>query len=206
MGQQDKPATLSTMKTLAHAIDSGHWKWLHEKSRSDKPAPKHNNKSQQKSKKKPETFSSNPTKQNPPAPTSSNNNKLAKPSASGTSISNKLGEDGKLLAEEHQRHFDNNLCLYCGCTGHKTADCKKAATSTSKAKAHAAAVKEKEKKEPKNRLSSPPASAQPEDCVIPSCATMEVVCLNASTLSDPNPLHVLLTSTSISDSILLLLH
>ena len=90
MGQQGKPATLSTMKTLAHAIDSHHLERLHKKSHSNKPAPKHDNKSQQKSEKKPEISSSNPTKQNPPASTSSNNNKPAKPSTSGTSISVKM--------------------------------------------------------------------------------------------------------------------
>ena len=191
------------MKTLVHAIDSHHWERLHKKSCSDKLAPKQDNKSQQKSERKPETSSSNSTKQNPPTSTSSNNNKLAKLSTSRTSISDKLGKDSKISAEEHQRCFDNNLCLYCGGTGHKTTDCKKAATSTSKAKACAAAVKEKEKEElPKKRLSSPLASTQPEDCIISSYATMEAVCLNASTLSDPNSLCVQLTPTSVPDSII----
>src|SRR5271163_209771 len=35
MGQQGKPSTLTEMKTLAHSIDSRHWEWLREKSRSD---------------------------------------------------------------------------------------------------------------------------------------------------------------------------
>ena len=130
MGQQGKPANLPDIKTLAHAIDSCHLEWLCKKSRSDKQAPKQDNKSQQKSEKKLKTSSSNSTKQNPSASTSSNNHKLAKLSTSSTSISDKLGKDGKLSAEEHQRHFDNNLCLYCGGTGHKIADCKKAAAST----------------------------------------------------------------------------
>ena len=148
MGQQGKPANLPKMKTPGHAIDSCHWEWLCKKSHSDKSAPKQDNMSQQKSGKKPKTSFSNSTKWNPPTSTSSNNNKLAKLSASSTSISDKLGKDGKLSAEEHQRHFDNNLCLYCGGTGYKTADCRKAAASTSKANAHVAAVKEKEKEEP----------------------------------------------------------
>ena len=62
MGQQGKPATLPAMKTLVHAIGSHHWEWLHKKSHSNKPAPKQDNKSQQ----KPETSSSNSTRQNPP--------------------------------------------------------------------------------------------------------------------------------------------
>ena len=100
MGQQGKPANLPKIKTLAHAIDSHHWERLHEKSHSNKPAPNKDNKSQQKSEKKPETSSSNSTKWNPSASTSSNNNKLAKPSASSTSIFDKLGKDGKLSTEE----------------------------------------------------------------------------------------------------------
>ena len=103
MGQQGKPANLPEMKTLVHAIDSHHWEQLHKKSCSDKPAANKDNKSQQKSEKKPKTSSSNSTKQNPSTSTSSNNNKLAKPSASSTSISNKLGKDGKLSTEECQR-------------------------------------------------------------------------------------------------------
>ena len=31
MGQQGKPANLPEIKTLAHAIYSHHWEWLHEK-------------------------------------------------------------------------------------------------------------------------------------------------------------------------------
>ena len=96
MGQKGKPANLPKMKTLVHAIDSCH---CHRKSRSDKLAPNKDNKSQQKSEKKPKTTSSNSTKWNPSTSTSSNNNKLAKPSASLTSIFNKLGKDGKLSAE-----------------------------------------------------------------------------------------------------------
>ena len=87
--------------------------------------------------------------ENPPASTSSDNNKLTKLSTSGTSISNKLGKDSELSAEEHQKCFNNDLRLYCGGTGHRTTDCKEAAASTSKAKACTAAVKEKEKEEPK---------------------------------------------------------
>ena len=86
MGQQGKPANLPDMKTLAHAINSHHWEQLCKKSCSNKSAPKQDNKSQQKSEKKHETSSSNSTKQNPSTSTSSNNNKLAKLSASSTSI------------------------------------------------------------------------------------------------------------------------
>jgi len=50
--------------------------------------------------------------------------------------SSKLGKDGKLTSQEHQRRLDNNLCLFCGTSGHVTKDCSK--PSSAAAKAHAA--------------------------------------------------------------------
>src|ERR1700730_5907485 len=38
-------------------------------------------------------------------------------------LEGKLGADGKLTPEECQRHFDNNLCLFCGAVGHKANEC-----------------------------------------------------------------------------------
>ena len=52
---------------------------------------------------------------------------------------------------------------------------------------------------------SPPTSIQHEDCIIPSCATIEAVHLDTSTLSDPNSLCVQLTFTSVSNSIITVL-
>src|SRR5271155_4463037 len=149
MGQQGKPSTLTEMKTLAHSINSCHWEWLREKSRSDNKTSKSNGKStstlkpNQKSDHDPPPSASD----NKPSNTSNTANKPAKPSTSATSISDQLGQDGKLTADERQRHFDNNLCLYCGGTGHKTAECKKAAAS--KAKARAAQVQTKDKDDSK---------------------------------------------------------
>jgi len=31
---------------------------------------------------------------------------------------------GKLMPEQRQYRFDNNLCMYCGKQGHKAIDCK----------------------------------------------------------------------------------
>ena len=108
------------MKQLAHSIDSCHWERLREKSRagrnksdhSDKPNNK--NKSDDKGKTLAPNNSSNQSRGN------NNHNKSNKPAKASTSssrsasIADKLGKDGKLAKEEHQRRFENNLCLYCG--------------------------------------------------------------------------------------------
>ena len=119
------------------------------------------------------------------------------------SITDKLGKDGKLTLQERQCCFDNNLCMFCGSPGHSAKYCLKSSSSASKSKAQAIQAKGKEAKESsdsKKRLSSPQPSTQPEDCVDPSCAFSKVVQLNVSALSDPNSLHVSLTSLLISNS------
>jgi len=158
IGQQGKPAELTELKTLAHAIDARHWERLREKSRNDSKIPSksdnktNSNSSSNKSDNKSNNGSSS-SKNKSNGTTNNNNNgnnnKSAKPSTSATSaasanpIADKLGKDGKLSAEERQRRFDNDLCLYCGIAGHKTKDCKKAAAS--KTKGRAAQVQDKDK-------------------------------------------------------------
>src|SRR5277367_1600221 len=162
IGQQGKPADLAELKSVAHAIDARHWERLCEKTRNDSKTPQksdnktnsNGNKSDNKSN---NGSSSSKNKSNGSTSNNNNgnNNKSAKPSTSGTSgtsansansanpISDKLGKDGKLSADERQRRFDNELCLYCGIAGHKTKDCKKAAAS--KTKGRAAQVQDKDK-------------------------------------------------------------
>lgn len=163
MGQQGKPATLEAMKSLAHAIDSRHWERHREKSRSgksksdshDKSDHKHshnhshghNHSHSHKSDDKNKGSNSGSNKSSSGNTSNSNNNKSAKPSSSSgnsASLSDKLGKDGKLTAQERQRRFDNNLCLFCGGTGHTAKNCPKSTSSAAKAKARAAQVKEKE--------------------------------------------------------------
>ena len=152
MGQQGKPATLEQMKQLAHSIDSRHWERLREKSRAGRNKPDHSDKPDNKN--KPDDKGKTPASNNNNQSRNNNNNKPNKPakastsSGSSTSIADKLGKDGKLAKEERQRRFDNNLCLYCGGTGHTAANCNKSNASSSKAKARAAQAKEEKKDTP----------------------------------------------------------
>ena len=147
MGQQGKPPTLEAMKELAHSIDSRHWERLREKSRAGRNKPNGTGKSDGKNNKS-DDKNKNPTSGNNNSNNNKNNNKNkpgkpASTSGNSASISDKLGKDGKLTLQEHQRRFDNNLCMFCGGVGHTAKDCNKA-SSAAKAKACAAQVKDKE--------------------------------------------------------------
>src|SRR6266481_3394175 len=56
----------------------------------------------------------------------------------GPNLTGKLGKDGKLTPAERQHHMENNLCLFCGKTGHLAKDCSKV-LSAGKARATATA-------------------------------------------------------------------
>jgi hypothetical protein len=47
-------------------------------------------------------------------------------------LSSKLGKDGQLTTEEHQRRMDMRLCLFCGRLGHTARDCSKSASCAAK--------------------------------------------------------------------------
>ena len=61
--------------------------------------------------------------------TNSSNSNQKKPNSD---LSSKLGKDGKLTQQECQRHFDQNLCLFCSKGGHVAKDCSKATSSAAK--------------------------------------------------------------------------
>ena len=149
MGQQGKPSTLEDMKSLAHSIDARHWERLREKSRAGKNKSE-DKKPDDKNKDKNSDNSGNSTK-NKKGNKNSNDKSGKSPSTSGasSSIADKLGKDGKLTPQERQRRYDNNLCMFCGGTGHTANQCPKSTSSASKAKARAAQAKEKETPEPK---------------------------------------------------------
>ena len=49
-----------------------------------------------------------------------------------SNLSSKLRKDSKLTQQEHQCHFNQNLCLFCGKGGHAVKDCSKVMSSTAK--------------------------------------------------------------------------
>jgi len=168
MGQQAKPTTLDNTRKLAHSIDSRYWERLREKNRSDKTNTKSDNRSDNKSDKNNSQASSSrhysdksPSTSKPHSNSNSNSNSYSNNHKSGKSSSNSGSSDkpaysdklknGKLTPQERQRRMDNELCLYCGETGHKAGNCNKQSSSSSKAKARAAKVEEKETSTPSKK-------------------------------------------------------
>ena len=55
-----------------------------------------------------------------PSPTSKK-----QPNIPQVDLSSKLASNGKLISDEHKKHLENNLCLYCGTEDHKLDSCSK---------------------------------------------------------------------------------
>jgi hypothetical protein len=162
---QAKPATLALLRASAQQIDARYWERNREKSRAghsqrpDKPKAPSNSTSNstpkpafssngsssaQNSSKKPGSTSSNSGNRKPTS-TSSGSSSTPKPSP----LADKLGKDGRLTQEERQRRIDNDLCLFCGKSGHKASDCPKSTLSASKARAAKTSSSVSKETEPK---------------------------------------------------------
>jgi len=136
-----KPLTLHGLRALCQEIDARYWERKDEISRTTKSQPtssptkpsnsrgNSSNSGQEKSRTGNSSSSAN----------SGSSKATSNQSTSGSrpDLTNKLGKDGKLTADERKRRLDNNLCMFCGGTGHFTDNCPK---KTKKAKARAAAI------------------------------------------------------------------
>jgi polyhydroxyalkanoate synthesis regulator phasin len=147
-----KPDTLRELRILAQSIDSRYWE-REEETKRERPS--------QSSEKKPEkspnqaSSSSNSNNSNkhgkkphPPRDSASSSQNTEKKTSD---LGDKLGKDGKLTTAERARRFANNLCLFCGGTGHTAKECPKSSSSSSKAKLRAA------KSKPDSKTDSNPA-------------------------------------------------
>jgi len=137
-----KPLTLNGLRALCQEIDVRYWERKDEISHTTKSQPtssttkssnsggNSSNSGQEKSK------TGNPSSS---ANSSGSSKATSNQSSSGSrlDLTNKLGKDGKLTADERKRRLENNLCMFCGGTGHFADNCPK---KTKKAKARAVAI------------------------------------------------------------------
>ena len=126
-----KPATLVDLRNLAQNIDHRYWERKSEVSRETKPAATNPHKPSTSSSSSSSSWRSN---------TKSGSSSASTPKASSSTskkpdISHLLSE-GKLTDSERQRRIKENLCMYCGASGHMAKDCRKRnAATTPKARA-----------------------------------------------------------------------
>ena len=139
-----KPANLQELRLAAQLIDIRYWERRTEKSRdqpnafkqekSDKSERTSDNKSNDNRShhdKKPNNANSGFKKNNSNSGSGNTNSGSQKKSSD---LSEKLGKDGKLTPQERQRRFDNNLCMFCGRSGHVAKECPKSTSSSAKAR------------------------------------------------------------------------
>ena len=124
-------------------IDHCYWKRDHERHharQAEKEALESHSRKQEKASISGSVTASQ-SKANPSPAVSSAKNTSSKPSLSPApkkqlntprvDLSSKLASNGKLTSDEHKKHLENNLCLYCGAGDHKLDSCPKKQTTVS---------------------------------------------------------------------------
>ena len=143
-----KPNTLAALRLKAQDADNIYWMQEDETRLESKNSGNIRNPSKKDSNKNSNSHSSSK-----PSPNSNNNNNSSSTSSKTppkgaskdkpkSSISDKLGKNGKLTGDERERRMKEGLCLYCGEKGHVAHDCPKSAA----AKARSAKVSAPESK------------------------------------------------------------
>ena len=110
MVHHDRPVTLLDLHKLVQAINYCYWERKAEITHEANPTSKVDPKGDPKIARNPEAAPKGKALENP---------------KSSPDLTRKLGKDGKLTPQEHQRCMDNSLCLFCGKTGHIAKECPK---------------------------------------------------------------------------------
>src|SRR5882724_2486857 len=140
MVHHEKLNTLVGLRKLVQAIDARYWERKGELSHETRASRFSGNKSEHKSDSNKSDNKSGKGSSN----SKQNNNNAGSTQGKGSSseqkksptpdLSSKLGKDRKLTPQEHQRHLDNKLFLFCGTAGHVAKDCPKSSSASAKAR------------------------------------------------------------------------
>ena len=149
--EQGKPTSFQDIYALAMTIDHRYWERdceHHHARQVEKEALESHSRKQGKASTSSSVMTSQ-SKTNPSPAASSTKNPSSKPSLSPApkkqpntpwmDLSSKLASNGKLTSNEHKKHLENNLCLYCGAGDHKLDSCPKKQTMVSP-KGHSASA------------------------------------------------------------------
>jgi len=141
--EQEKPISFQNMYALVMAINHCYWKRdckHHHARQAEKEALESHSWKQGKAFTSGSvTVSQSKTNLSPVASSAKNSSSKLSPSSAPkkqpntlrVDLSSKLASNGKLTSDEHKKHLENNLCLYCGAGDHKLDSCPKKQTTVS---------------------------------------------------------------------------
>jgi Zinc knuckle len=127
-----KPNTLDKLRTLAQTINARYWECRSEVARETSGG-----KTQEQQNDKGKSPATTTQEQKTPSsgtsgPSGSSSTTTSTPKST-SDLSSKLGKNGTLTPQERQHRFNQNLCLFCGKTGHVAKDCPKSTAAKARA-------------------------------------------------------------------------
>ena len=129
-----KPPTLNGLCAVAQEINARYWERKEEVARQNKTSTSTSTNTNATSKSSGKSEKSKLSSGNSAQPSSSLN-LASKKSGKIPELLDKLGKDGKLTSEERKHRFEQNLCMFCGGSGHKAKECPKSGSQAAKARA-----------------------------------------------------------------------
>ena len=128
-----KPRTLDGLRAVAQEINAQYWERKEEVTRQNKTSTSTSTNTNTTSKSSGKSEKSKSSSGNSAQP-SSLSNPVPKKLGKTPELSDKLGKDGKLTSEERKCRFEQNLCMFCGGSGHKAKECPKSGSRAAKAR------------------------------------------------------------------------
>ena len=125
--------TLDGLHTVTQEINAQYWEHKEEVARQNKTSTSTSTNTNTTSKSLGKLEKSKSSTGNS-AQSSSLSNPTPKKPGKTPELLDKLGKDGKLTSEERKRRFEQNLCMFCGSSGHKAKECPKSGSQAAKAR------------------------------------------------------------------------
>ena len=128
-----KPCTLDGLCAITQEINTRYWEHKEEVTCQNKSLTSTSTNTNITSKSSGKSEKSKSSTGNS-AQSSSSSNLTPKKPGKTLKLLDKLGKDGKLTSEERKCRFEQNLCMFCGGSGHKAKECLKSGSQAAKAR------------------------------------------------------------------------